>query len=60
MLNLAENHLTKLPQNMSMLRNLEELNLSGNPIENVEQVVDAMLSIGPNLTRLSINLHEEE
>ena len=35
-LNVAENYLTKLPMNMSNLKCLEELNLTGNPIENIE------------------------
>lgn len=45
---------------MSGLTSLQEIDLTGNPVSNVEQVVDALLSIGPQLTALSINLYEED
>lgn len=35
-LNLADNNIQKLPANMSLLRNLAELNLNGNPLEDMQ------------------------
>ena len=60
MLNLSENYLTKLPSNLSILKNLVEINVNGNPIDDVELAVDALKTVGPQLKALSINLHEEE
>jgi len=34
-LNLAENYLQRLPCNLQMLENLTELNLNGNPLEEI-------------------------
>ena len=34
-INLADNHITKLPANMSMLCNLSEINLNGKPLEDI-------------------------
>ena len=59
-LNLAENYLQRLPCNLQMLANLSELNLNGNPLEEMQLVVDALKTIGPNLTSLQINLFEED
>ena len=52
--------MTKLPHNLSMLKNLTQLSIAGNPIENIEQTVDTVLSVGPTLQILNIDLHEEE
>ena len=43
-----------------MLTNLVEININGNPIDDVELAVDALKTVGPQLKALSINLHEEE
>ena len=43
-----------------MLSNLNELNLNGNPLEDIQQVVNSLKTVGPNLKNLQINLFEEE
>jgi Leucine-rich repeat (LRR) protein len=58
-MDLSNNELASLPSNLSMLPAIEHLNLTGNPIENIEQAADAIYSIGPSITNLGINLHEE-
>jgi hypothetical protein len=39
--------------------NIVELNLNGNPIDDIEAAVDSLQTM-PNLKFLHINLHEEE
>ena len=34
-LNISENHLTKLPKNLQVLSNLNEMNINGNPFEDI-------------------------
>ena len=58
-INLAENYLRKLPKDLSALGNIQEFNLNGNPIEDLEAAVDSLQTM-PNLKVLYINLHEEE
>ena len=58
-INLAENYLRKLPNDLSALGNIQEFNLNGNPIEDLEAAVDSLQTM-PNLKVLYINLHEEE
>ena len=45
---------------MELLKELQELNLNGNPIEDIELAVDAIKSMGQNLKCLQINLCEED
>ena len=45
-INLADNCITKLPANMAMLSHLEEINLNGNPIEDIIAATDALQSVG--------------
>ena len=45
---------------MSPLGHISEFNINGNPIEDIEQAVDALQTMGPGLKVLWINLHEEE
>ena len=45
---------------MSGLKCLNSLNVSNNPIENIEQTADALLTLGTNLVSIGINLHEED
>lgn len=59
-LNLSDNYLQKLPANMELLKELQELNLNGNPIEDIELAVDAIKTMGQNLQCLQINLFEED
>lgn len=59
-LNLEDNLLVKLPPDLSALRNIEELNLNGNPIGNLREATDSLATIGPNLQSLHIFLYEEE
>ena len=58
-INLADNHIRKLPADLSSLNNIIELNLNGNPIEDMEAAVDS-LSTMVALRSLHVNLHEEE
>ena len=43
-----------------MLSNLEEINLNGNPIEDIQAATDALQTIGPNLKTIHMNLYEED
>ena len=45
-LNLADNMLTKIPANLELLKNLQEINLNGNPIQSIEMCVDALKTVG--------------
>ena len=45
---------------MELLKELQELNLNGNPIEDIELAVDAIKTMGQNLKCLQINLFEED
>jgi hypothetical protein len=44
---------------MSAMAQIEELNLNGNPIDDLIAAVDTLKTM-PNLKSLQINLHEEE
>jgi Leucine-rich repeat (LRR) protein len=44
---------------MSAMNQIEELNLNGNPLDDICQAVDTLKTM-PNLKSLQINLHEEE
>ncbi len=44
---------------MSCLKNIQELNLNGNPIDDIISAVDSLNTM-PSLKALQINLHEEE
>ena len=44
---------------MSCLSKILELNLNGNPLQDIEQAVDSLQTV-PNLQGLHLNLHEEE
>ena len=56
---MADNHIRKLPLDMSAMAQIEELNLNGNPIDDLIAAVDTLKTM-PNLKSLQINLHEEE
>jgi Leucine-rich repeat (LRR) protein len=56
---LADNHIRKLPVNMVAMAQITELNLNGNPIDDLIAAVDTLKTM-PNLKSLQINLHEEE
>lgn len=43
-----------------MLANLNEININGNPFEDIPDVVDSLKTVGPNLKCLHINLFEED
>ena len=58
-MNIAENHIKKLPDDLSSLSNLVEFNLNGNPIEDIEAAVDSLQTM-QSLKMLHIILHEEE
>ena len=58
-LNLSQNLLTELPNNMSCLTKLEELNLNGNMFSNTYKTIDTIVTI-PKLRLLNINLNEED
>jgi len=45
---------------MELLKELQEINLNGNPIEDIELAVDAIKTMGQNLRCLQINLFEED
>jgi Leucine-rich repeat (LRR) protein len=48
-----------VPQDLSMLTQLEEINLNGNSFESLEDVIISLTTL-PQLKNLHINLHEEE
>jgi hypothetical protein len=56
---LSDNLLTRLPEDMSALQNLETLDLSRNPFPNVAVVIRGLFSL-PKLRHLSITLPEED
>jgi Leucine-rich repeat (LRR) protein len=57
-INLADNEIAKLPEDLSILAQIEELNVSGNPLENLQAAVEALSTL-PHLETLQINLHLE-
>ena len=57
--NLAENHIRRLPNDLSKLQQIYEFNLNGNPIDDLETAVDSLQTM-PQLRSLHVNLHEEE
>jgi Leucine-rich repeat (LRR) protein len=42
------------------LKNLNELNLNGNPIEDIKAATESIKTIGQALKSLNINLYEED
>ncbi|CDW87543.1 UNKNOWN [Stylonychia lemnae] len=58
-INIADNHIRKLPNDLSAMQYIQEFNLNGNPIDDIESAVDSLQTM-PNLKVLFINLHEEE
>lgn len=56
--NLSDNYITKLPPDLSMLKEVYEINLIDNDLNQFEQAVLALKTM-PNLTSLHLNLHEE-
>ena len=58
-IDFSENLIRHLPHDMSMLCNIVEFDLNGNPLENLEAAVDSLAGMH-SLRRLRINLHEEE
>jgi len=58
-INLSDNFIRKLPNDLSPLAQIVELDLSGNPIDNLNLAVESLQTM-PVLTSLFINLHEEE
>lgn len=58
-LDLSDNHLRRLPPDLSALSLIDDFDLNGNPLDEVEVAVDALTTMG-NLRSLRINLHEEE
>lgn len=58
-LSLADNRIVDIPDDLSMLENIEEINLNGNMFHDLKQVIISMTTM-PNLRSVHINLHEEE
>ena len=58
-IDFSENLIRHLPHDLSILCNILEFDLNGNPLENLEAAVDSLACM-PSLRRLRINLHEEE
>ncbi len=58
-INLADNQIRRLPDDMSCLTQVEDLNLNGNLIDDLLNAVDSLRTM-PILRSLQINLHEEE
>lgn len=56
---MAENNIRKLPIDLSVLQNIYELNLNGNPIDDIVESTDSLKSM-PNLKSLHISLYEED
>lgn len=58
-ISLQDNDIRRLPADMSQLTQIRDINLSGNPIENLQKAVESLATM-PNLDSLQINLHLEE
>ena len=58
-INLSDNDIRKLPNDLSLLNHIIELNLTGNPIDNLQLAVESLVTM-PLLENLHINLHQEE
>ena len=58
-LNLSNNNLTKIPDNLNHLKNLEKLDLINNPFEDYE-LIGRSLSTLPKLIELKIDLTTQE
>ena len=58
-LNLSNNKITKLPENLSFLTNLNYLSLLNNPLENYE-LIGRSLSTLPKLSELKLDLTTQE
>ncbi len=50
------NEIRKLPNDLSQLAQIEELNLTGNPIDNLQLAVESLVTM-PMLYNLHTNLH---
>ena len=48
-----------MPNDLSCLNKIVELNLTGNPVENLQLAVESLITM-PVLSSLHINLHQEE
>ena len=59
-LNLEENEISTLPPDLSGLSHLLELNLNGNPLQDLQAATDSIATMGDNLRNLSIFLYEED
>jgi len=58
-LDLSTNNLTKIPDNLSHLTNLEKLDLINNPFEDYESIGRALSTL-PKLVELKIDLNTQE
>lgn len=58
-LNLSDNEIQKLPSDLTCLTQVQELNLSGNPLVNLQSAVEALAGMSA-LESLQVNLHLEE
>jgi len=58
-LNLSNNRIASIPPHIGSLKRLETLNVNGNQLKDVFQVVDSLCKC-PSLRSLFINLSKEE
>ena len=56
---MADNEIRRLPTDLSHLVQITDLNISGNPIEDLVAVIESLQTM-PRLENLQINLHLEE
>jgi Leucine-rich repeat (LRR) protein len=56
---MQDNLLTELPQDLSGLRLLANLNLNGNQFENFKETVESLKTL-PHLKSVYLNLYQEE
>jgi Leucine-rich repeat (LRR) protein len=58
-LNLSDNLLTELPEDLTPLVNVANLNINGNALTDFEQTVGALATL-PSLRSVFLNLYKEE
>lgn len=58
-LSLSDNRMTEVPEDLSCLSSVEDINLNGNMFHDLKNVILALTTM-PSLRSLHINLHEEE
>jgi hypothetical protein len=58
-INFSDNYITKLPEDLSYLTEIEELNLIDNELDPFENAVLSLVTI-PKLDSLHLNLHEAD